>query len=29
MLLSILVEAEFAEERKEDVDGVRGLGVFG
>ena len=29
MLLSIRVETEFAEERKEDVDGVRRLGVFG
>ena len=29
MLLSIRVEAEFAEERKQDVDGVRRLGVFG
>ncbi|KAL4574991.1 hypothetical protein LXL04_021831 [Taraxacum kok-saghyz] len=28
MLLSIRVETEFAEERKEDVDGVRRLGVF-
>ena len=27
MLLSIRVEAEFAEEHKEDVDGVRRLGV--
>ena len=29
MMLSIRVEAEFAEDRKEDVDGVRRLGVFG
>ena len=29
MLLSIRVETEHAEERKEDVDGVRRCGVFG
>ena len=29
MLLGIRVEAEHAEERKEDADGVRRLGVFG